>query len=101
MTLAELCSLIRTLVPVGVLSEPETSKLPKFERYDIPLMELRAERLSDMPTIRTRADRFEEETAPELTMVKRAKKRNRLYDKMEDHAPGLGQWHRGRRLNVM
>ena len=47
-----------------------------MEEYDIEQMEERAERLSDMAAIRWRADRFEEEVAPELTMVARARDMN-------------------------
>ena len=50
--------------------------LQYMEEYDIEQMEERAERLSDMPAIRWRADRFEEEVAPELTMVARARDMN-------------------------
>ena len=47
-----------------------------MQEYDIEQMEDRAERLSDMAAIRWRADRFEEEVAPELTMVARARDMN-------------------------
>lgn len=47
-----------------------------MQEYDIEQMEERAERLSDMAAIRWRADRFEEEVAPELTMVARARDMN-------------------------
>ena len=55
-----------------------------MEEYDIGKMEGRAERLSDMPPIRWRADRFEEEVAPELTMVARAREMNERLEKFRE-----------------
>ena len=47
-----------------------------FEEFPIQKMEERAERLSDMPLLRKRKYRFDEETATEFTSVTEAKKKN-------------------------
>ena len=55
-----------------------------MEEYDIEQMEGRAERLSDMPAIRWRAGRFEEEVAPEFTMVVRAREMNERLERFRE-----------------
>ena len=41
----------------------------EFEEYDIEKMEMRADKLSDVPQLKKRARRFDEETANELIQV--------------------------------
>ncbi len=48
----------------------------ELEEYNIPKMEERAEKLSDVPTLKRRARRFDEETANELVQVREAKLKN-------------------------
>ena len=58
---------------------PSINYMPLVEHqieYPIEKMEQRAERLSDMPTLRKRKNRFDEETASEFTSVTEAKIKN-------------------------
>ena len=55
-----------------------------FQEYDIDKMVGRADRLSDVPLLKKRARRFEEETANELVQLKEAKRKNVRFKRFKE-----------------
>jgi len=54
-----------------------------FQEYDIGKMKDRASKYSDVPCLKQRARRFDEETANELVMVNEARAKNRRFDRFK------------------
>merc|ERR1712126_505636 len=57
--------------------------MEKFEEYDIEQMKARATKFSDVPCLKRRARRFDEETANELVQVKVAQRKNERFKRFK------------------
>ena len=60
----------------GGIELPVPNLIECFQTYDIDQMKDRAEKFSDVKTLKRRARRFDEETADELVQVKEAQRKN-------------------------
>jgi len=54
-----------------------------YQEYDLDLMKERADKYSDVPSLKRRARRFDEETANELVQVKEARAKNQRFKRFK------------------